>query len=318
VRAVEHFQAALAARRNFSRAKNELARILIQFEDFDAALPLAANTYDNAPHNTFFIRTYFEALVRVPRTHEREQMLKRLLEQLKRFTVRHADEMFLNAQAQYAAFYERNFNNAITLLDQASRIADNPAYHLFTKFQIYRAAHRRRDMRRILADLRQRGITEDSHWGTRLLRMEAIMHAMEGNADKALGIANSKLSTRQPSGIQSKFLEELHRILAQATARGQQDGGGNSGRRRGRGGAGRRGGAHGFTRRRGPGSSTVRGGGGGGNGGSKPGGVGGSGGAGGPRGSGGVNDLEGSAGVNDPEGSGGYGGDGERRRPKQT
>jgi tetratricopeptide (TPR) repeat protein len=222
VRAIEHFQSALVARRNFSRAKNELARILIQLEDFDTALPLAASSYDGAPHNTYFIRTYFEALVRVAHSKERGEMLRKLLDQLRRFTVKHADEMFLNAQAQYAAFYERNFDHAIALLDEAGNIADNPAYHLFTKLQIYRAARRKREMRQVLVELRQRGITEDSHWGTRLLRMQAIMHAMEGRGDQALGIANMKLTAKQPAALHSAFIDELRRILADSKNPGRR------------------------------------------------------------------------------------------------
>jgi tetratricopeptide (TPR) repeat protein len=211
VRAVESLKAALEDRPGMQRARNELARIFLQLEAWDLAAPLAREANRASPDNTYFLRTLFESLVRAPVEGAGNAEVKQLQEKVGRLTVKMADEMYLNARAQYAAYRDRDLREAERLLEEAMRVAGDPTYHLLTLCEVAKDFRDGKVMRATLHRLRDRARSANSAYGTRILRLEVLYRALSGDVVGARTAAPS-LAKRLPDEVRARLEGEIRQL----------------------------------------------------------------------------------------------------------
>jgi hypothetical protein len=213
-RAIRNLKAALKDRPNFPRARNELARVYVYLEDFDRGLQVAKPAYEHDPTNPYFLKTYFDCLVRTDKTPKKRATLKRLLEEFTRLKSRNAEELFLNAQALYRAFYADDELGALNLVAQAMSAAPRNAnaQSLMTKFAICEQYRRIEDMEDILENLERQGISERSYFGSRYSRMKAITIAIAGDVPGAIEYAQMRLTRFYPHEALVELIAKLRFI----------------------------------------------------------------------------------------------------------
>ena len=211
-KALKHLRAALKERPNFVLARNEIARVYVYLQDYERGLQVAKAGYEHSPTNPYFINTYFECLVRTERTERKQRVIERLLQEFTQLKSPKAEEMFLNAQALYLAFYLDNERGALQLADKAIEAASGKGVPMgmLTKFAICDKYRRVDDMHRMLRQLKSQG--EKTGFSATYARMKAIAMAREGDVNGAIDFARMQLTKVYPK-------EAMDALISQLTAR---------------------------------------------------------------------------------------------------
>jgi hypothetical protein len=136
VKAIERLMEALRKRPNFPRAKRELVQVYLYIGDYETALELAKSNYDNDKANPYHIQAYFRSLIRNERIAENGPIMEELLTNLRKIRSDKAKEMFLEAQAQYEAFFRHDGRNALIVINSAIKEFPDSVHLKITKFDI--------------------------------------------------------------------------------------------------------------------------------------------------------------------------------------
>lgn len=121
-----------------SRARRELVQLYIGIEDYEAAISLAERTYTDRPENPYHIQSYLTCLINLENWHEHAQLIEKLLNDLDRAKSRldKAEEMHLNALAQYQAYCKRDYTKSLETIDLSIEKFPDNLYPVLTKINI--------------------------------------------------------------------------------------------------------------------------------------------------------------------------------------
>ena len=135
-KALERINSSLEKRDNFSKAKREKVQAYIGMQDYDSALELARINYENYKDNPYHIQAYFSCIIKSDNQADKKGILQELINNMENIGSSLAKEMTLRFRAQYAAFIEGNYDEAIALIDQAIDMNKSIHYARLVKFDI--------------------------------------------------------------------------------------------------------------------------------------------------------------------------------------
>jgi len=193
VKAIERLKKVLETNPNYKLAKRELVQAYIYTSDYDKALDLAKENYENEKNNPYHIQAYFECLIRSSK-HKAEnfEKAKELLVGIEKIKSEKAIEITHNLTAQYVAFCENNEDEALKIINGAINNMQDAVYLKLTKLDICEKFNNIDGMKEVLDDL-ERKCEEGSYIYGYYIRKKAIYLAKTGHADAAMALVNSKL-----------------------------------------------------------------------------------------------------------------------------
>lgn len=135
-KALERINNSLKLRENFSKAKREKVQIYIGMQDYESALELARLNYENYKDNPYHMQAYFTCVIKSDNVKNKKDILKELIENMEIIGSKLSRELTLRFKAQYAAFIENDYDEAIGYIDQAIEMNENIHYARLVKFDI--------------------------------------------------------------------------------------------------------------------------------------------------------------------------------------
>lgn len=135
-KALERINSSLEKRANFSKAKREKVQAYIGMQDYDSALELARINYENYKDNPYHIQAYFSCIIKSDNQTDKKEILQELINNMENIGSSLAKELTLRFRAQYAAFIEGSYEEAIALIDQAIDMNKSIQYARLVKFDI--------------------------------------------------------------------------------------------------------------------------------------------------------------------------------------
>ena len=126
-KALESINKSLELRPKFSKAKREKVQIYIGMQDYESAIELARENYQNYRDNPYHIQAYFTCLIKSENIDNREETLNNLIHDMECIGSNLSEELTLRFRGQYAAFIEGNRKDAMDYINKA--IATNKKIH---------------------------------------------------------------------------------------------------------------------------------------------------------------------------------------------
>ncbi|MGQ1785260.1 tetratricopeptide repeat protein [Saccharicrinis sp. GN24d3] len=124
---------------NYYKAKRELVQVYVSTEDFEAAYSLAKENYENDKNNPYHIQSYLRCVYRKKEDIENaDQIIQRLLQQLKESSHEKAAEMYYTSKAQFETFILEDRNIALGTVNEAIQFFPSNIYPLLIKLDISR------------------------------------------------------------------------------------------------------------------------------------------------------------------------------------
>jgi tetratricopeptide (TPR) repeat protein len=210
-RALERINKSLDERENFSKAKREKVQIYIAMQDYGEALELARKNYSNYEDNPHHIQAYFACLIKSEKVQEKEKVLEKLIENIGRIGTEVANEMTLRFKAQYAAFIQGDYEEAIGLINKAIEINKSINYARLVKFDIAERFNDIDEMKTVTkffygSDLKQ-------GYSNNIICMEALIMAKEGNIPNACDFFETNIKNYTDEA-KKRFLSRLNTQLS--------------------------------------------------------------------------------------------------------
>lgn len=190
--AIPRLQEALKEQRTRSRARRELVQVYIDIENYQEALTLAKENYENNTTNPFHIQAYFNCLINSSKINSNEQTLEQLLTDLDRVNSEKAKEMFMTAKAQFLAFFKSDQQGALNLINDTISQFQDIIYPKLTKFDICSHFKDIDGMNESILMLKKE-IDNKSYFYKSLIRSECIFMAQSGKLPEALQRVDTKL-----------------------------------------------------------------------------------------------------------------------------
>ena len=181
-KALERLDSSLEKRNNFSKAKREKVQVLISMQDFPSALELAKLNYENYKNNPYHIQAYFSCLIKSDEQNKNE-ILKELIESMSLIKNKVSEEMTARLQAQYFAFIDEDYDNAIDYIDRAISINPDIQYARFIKFDIAEKFGKIDMMKSIIRQFETSDLKSKYH--NNYVYMNSLLISKIKNADEA-------------------------------------------------------------------------------------------------------------------------------------
>jgi len=199
VKAIERLTNALIDRPNFPRAKRELVQVYLYIGDYETALELAKQNHEYDKTNPYHIQAYFRCLIRDEKIINKGPIMEELLTNLSKIRSDKAKEMYLEARAQYEAFYKHDGNNALTSINNALKEFPDSVYFKITKFDICEKFGVIGEMKDLL-DKFEKEIDNNSYFYNVYISLQSIYFAKTGKKHEAVNLL-SKLRNYPESAI---------------------------------------------------------------------------------------------------------------------
>lgn len=190
--AIPKLLGALQEQRTSSRARRELVQVYIDIEDYQEALTLAKENYENNTTNPFHIQAYFNCLISNPKFNTTEEIFENLLADLEKVKSEKAKEMFMTSKAKFLAFLKTDKVGAINLINDAIAQFPNVIYPKLTKFDICSKIADINGMEESI-NLLEKEIDNHSFFYKELIRVKCIFLAQTGKLQEALVLLDRKL-----------------------------------------------------------------------------------------------------------------------------
>ncbi|SHI72980.1 TIR domain-containing protein [Halodesulfovibrio aestuarii] len=219
--ALEQYKKALAITPSFSRAQRELVNVYIKLEDYDLALNLAKQGYNNNKKNIYLAQAYFNCLVRnLNPTHlaNKKEILLEIISSLESNVSEKAKEMSYSARALYSFYIEQDYTRALNTVAEAMILLPHNIYPIMTKFDLAEKSSDLSTMEKALKEL-QSIITSSSRFVAPIAKMEASIAYKKGDSELALHILSKKLGN-----YPADSLERIKRRLMNGTLSGDNVG----------------------------------------------------------------------------------------------
>lgn len=215
--AIERLRKALDRSPYSKLAKRELVAAYVYAGEFEKALDLAKENYENEKNNPYHIGAYFSCLIRPSIRNKNIEKMKELLIDIKKIET-HSDrakEMATNLEAQFIAFCEDDYEKSMLLIDSAINDMPDKFYLLLTKFDISEKFERFDIMKNTLDVLEKRTKTSP-YFYNHYLRRKAIYLSFTGETEKALDLVRRHLKNL-PDSAREKLEEKISKIEARNT-----------------------------------------------------------------------------------------------------
>jgi tetratricopeptide (TPR) repeat protein len=198
--ALERLDAALGERPGFSRAKREKVQTLISIEQYDTALDLAKQNYENEKTNPFHIHAYFNCLLRSGNCADNRVLLEDLLKNLQRLPSERAQEMVMGCRALFWAYVDNDRRNSYRIAKEYCQKYGHLLYPYMTMFDIAQHFRDIAEMKESLQKLSAE-VDRDSKFSHALVFRKAILATFEGNRDEGHKILDNELKNLPASSI---------------------------------------------------------------------------------------------------------------------
>lgn len=206
-KALDRLDSSLNKRNNFSKAKREKVQVLLAMQDFSSAMELAKLNYENYPNNPYHIQAYFTCVIKSDKSNKKE-ILKELIDNMDLIGNEVSKEMSSRFKAQYAAFIDENFSEAIIEIDKAISINPDIQYARFVKFDIADKFNELEIMKSILDFFEKPDLNVKHH--NNYVYMKSLVMKRESGIDEAKKyfINNIKNYTEQ---AKERFINRLEK-----------------------------------------------------------------------------------------------------------
>lgn len=206
-KALDRLDSSLNKRNNFSKAKREKVQVLLAMQDFSSAMELAKLNYENYPNNPYHIQAYFACVIKSDKSNKKE-ILKELIDNMDLIGNEVSKEMSSRFKAQYAAFIDENFSEAIIEIDKAISINPDIQYARFVKFDIADKFNELEIMKSILDFFEKPDLNVKHH--NNYVYMKSLVMKRESGIDEAKKyfINNIKNYTEQ---AKERFINRLEK-----------------------------------------------------------------------------------------------------------
>lgn len=190
--AIDRLQKALKSKERFARAQRELVQVYLSIEDYDTALELAKENYENdKKRNPYHVQAYFSCVVKQSKTKENIEILKKLLKDLEDIKTDKGIEMYLRCSAYYQAFIDNNEKEAIKIINEAITKFPDSLYVRIDKFYICLKFDRISEINDIFEYLEKSGYVKNKSFENTFYRMKILKLAKEGKIKEALQLIDN-------------------------------------------------------------------------------------------------------------------------------
>jgi len=188
--ALVRFEEAKKHQRTEQRARREIVFVLTTMEDYDSAITLARENFERYQRNPYLAQAYFDCLFHQHEEKDRKKLLSEIVEAIARMPGERASEMHDSLKARFEFEFGKR-DTAFKLIDVAIREHSDTLYPLLTKLDL---SIYQEDAELISATIKS---LERSDLGaghkTAISRGKAVLLALEGEVDKAIGMLNKDL-----------------------------------------------------------------------------------------------------------------------------
>jgi len=135
-KAIEKLNDVISNSPRFYRAKRELVQVFLNINDYESAIALAKENYENDRANPYYIQSYYRCLVKLRHDKDDVNEIEKVLTNLSRIKSDKAQEMYLTAKAQYEAFVNNDKDEAFGQIDFAIEKYPDNIHPKLTKIDI--------------------------------------------------------------------------------------------------------------------------------------------------------------------------------------
>lgn len=183
------FKDVLKKKGRHSAAKRELVTIYRLLDEYDTAYNIARDNYKEEKKNIFHIQSYFDCLIRKQELTEREKKdIEDILDIVEKVKGNKEKEMYYQIRASYLAYHEKEYENAVDLLNNGLKKNPGAIYLAKEIFDINERFKKLDGMEDALINLEK--IIKDGRSGYKniLIRRKAILDAYKGKDKNAIEI----------------------------------------------------------------------------------------------------------------------------------
>lgn len=198
---------------NFYRAKRELVQVYVNIEEFEHAYVLAKENYENDKNNPFHIQSYIRCILRKKdEISDIQDLISRLLNQLRESTNEKGLEMYYTSKAQYETFYLEDRTLAMETIEKAIELFPDNFYPYLIKLDISRKFFDAFGLRSAFNAIDENFKDNDFVYRLSYLSCKAIYLALNNKLREANNLIESRINPHFPNGIGRRLKEELTQI----------------------------------------------------------------------------------------------------------
>ena len=213
-KAYDYINKSLLNKPSFSKAKREKVQILIGMQDYEGALELAKENYENYKDNPYHIHAYYSCLIKTDNPTNYCNTLKSLLLDMDEIDSNLSKEMAARMRAQYTAIIDRDYTKAKETVDKAITMRGNKIYGRFTKFEIAEKFQKLDDMKDVIKFFDVEEYKYRFH--DNIVYMKSIVMAMSGQLSAAEEYFKKNIRNYTDSA-QCNMIQKLKKIAANST-----------------------------------------------------------------------------------------------------
>lgn len=188
-------------RRRDPRAVGELVLVYMQSDEYEKALELSRENYENRPSNPINANNYFACLIMKPRSKDNREQLEKIVTRLSIDPSERATEMTDSMRARLIAYYDDDEVESMRLIDSAVRRHANIDYPLLTKADLAVHFGNVEKLREAVTALERTTGPNAQSYRT-FVKFKAMLLAMEGRPEEGRKLIKKELSGLIPSALQ--------------------------------------------------------------------------------------------------------------------
>jgi tetratricopeptide (TPR) repeat protein len=199
-------------RRKDPRAVGELVLVYMQSDEYDKALELARENYENRPSNPINANNYFACLIMRPHSKENREQLEKIVSRLSIDPSERATEMADSMRARLIAYYDNREDESLRLIEEAVHRHANIDYPLLTKADLAVYFGNAQKLSEAVTALERNTGPHAQSYRT-FVKFKAMLFAMQGRREDARRLIRKELSGLMPSALQ-RLNEKLDALAA--------------------------------------------------------------------------------------------------------
>ncbi|MGE6776792.1 TIR domain-containing protein [Vreelandella titanicae] len=204
------FERVLSQKPNDLRAKGELIQVYLQTEEYELAYDMAKSNYLDRSGNPININNYITCIIHREKTPENRKELEKAYHKLSIDSSERSQEMAFSVKARLLAFYDHNYDDAFTEIEEAvSRFPSND-YPLLTMADLAVYSRKTEKLREAIALLEERMSRKAQSYRS-FLKFKAYLYALEGDISSAKRLIENDL---KGLGVQAvkRFLNKVEEL----------------------------------------------------------------------------------------------------------
>ncbi|MTI67837.1 MAG: TIR domain-containing protein [Firmicutes bacterium] len=183
-KAIQRYEKALSKRKRFARAQRDLVQVYINTEEYDKAFTLSKENYErDNKKNPYHVHAYFNCLIKQPHSSERNEILKGLIEVLRKNKHKNAREFYLRCKAQYEAFVNNDEKEALEIINKACKESQS-LFGTVDKYYICAKFNNTKEMKRIISSFGNKYSMKISNNYNTLIKFKIILCHIENRNDE--------------------------------------------------------------------------------------------------------------------------------------